>query len=640
MFFVVFFPTARAPPGSRRARLSGADARAPPLPRLFASSSTAMSALAPFFARRLLQIPQVPGDVVDAPQDALPGNAAAAGLAVEDTLDSGDAAWMMTSTALVVMMSIPGLALFYGGLVRPKNVLSAFANVLTCVAVVTLVWVFYGYSIAFSAENMAAGEYSVNSFFGTLRHGGLRDVGLFASTGSYPATVFVTFHLTFAAITTALVTGAFAERMKPTGCLWFAVGWSTLVYCPLAHQVWGGDGAFVHSFGAVDFAGGLVVHVSSGVAGLVASLMLGKRIGYPRVPKAPHSLVLTHVGGAMLWVGWFGFNAGSATAADFVAGRAMLVTQIASASGAVAWSVVERYSYGRPSSLGMISGAISGLVGITPAAGSVGAMPAVCVGAVAGAACFAACTFVKEAFGTYDDSLDVFGIHGVGGIVGALLTAFWCAPLANGSGFGVVVKRGGSEAPIREVGTQLGVQAASVAWAACWSAIGTAIVLKFVDVCHGGAHARLWNLKNVRSTPKEEEAGLDDSYFAERGYNFNVEDSAISVEVGPLRAMKGHGLQMYYTDDEGTRHPITYDQEAVDAEPQREAAARIEAEARPHARQTGIPRGYHDQVAAELAARGGVVGVRRRGDDGGFVVDTVELAKDRGERADRATGAA
>ena len=196
-----------------------------------------MSASAPFFARRLLQIPQVPGDVVDAPQDALPGNAAAAGLAVEDTLDSGDAAWMMTSTALVVMMSIPGLALFYGGLVRPKNVLSAFANVLTCVAVVTLVWVFYGYSIAFSAENMAAGEYSVNSFFGTLRHGGLRDVGLFASTGSYPATVFVTFHLTFAAITTALVTGAFAERMKPTGCLWFAVGWSTLVYCPLAHQV-------------------------------------------------------------------------------------------------------------------------------------------------------------------------------------------------------------------------------------------------------------------------------------------------------------------------------------------------------------------------------------------------------------------
>ena len=194
--------------GSRRARPSGADARAPPPPRLFASSSTAMSALAPFFARRLLQIPEIPGDVVDAPQDALPGNAAAAGLAVEDTLDSGDAAWMMTSTALVVMMSIPGLALFYGGLVRPKNVLSAFANVLTCVAVVTLVWVFYGYSIAFSAENMAAGEYSVNSFFGTLRHGGLRDVGLFASTGSYPATVFVTFHLTFAAITTALVTGA------------------------------------------------------------------------------------------------------------------------------------------------------------------------------------------------------------------------------------------------------------------------------------------------------------------------------------------------------------------------------------------------------------------------------------------------
>ena len=216
---------------------------------------------------------------------------------MEDTLDSGDAAWMMTSTALVVMMSIPGLALFYGGLVRPKNVLSAFANVLTCVAVVTLVWVFYGYSIAFSAENMAAGEYSVNSFFGTLRHGGLRDVGLFASTGSYPATVFVTFHLTFAAITTALVTGAFAERMKPTGCCGSPSGGRRSCTAPRAPSV--GRRRRVRALlRRRRLRGGLVVHVSSGVAGLVASLMLGKRIGYPRVPKAPHSLVLTHVGGA------------------------------------------------------------------------------------------------------------------------------------------------------------------------------------------------------------------------------------------------------------------------------------------------------------------------------------------------------
>ena len=254
---------------------------------------------------------------------------------------------------------------------------------------------------------------------------------------------------------------------------------------PLAHQIWGGDGALLHSIGAIDFAGGIVVHVSSGVSGIVAATMLGKRIGYPRIPKAPHSLVLTNIGGGLLWVGWFGFNAGSATAANYVAGQAMLVTQIASAAGAIGWTVAERSSYGRPSSLGMISGAISGLVSITPAAGSVGAMASMCIGAVAGILCFYSCTAAKEALGWYDDALDVFGIHGVGGIVGAILVSFWASPLAGGNGFGTIVLRGGETHPIREVGTQLGVQLCSIAYAVVWATLGTILVLKTVDACHG-----------------------------------------------------------------------------------------------------------------------------------------------------------
>ena len=292
-------------------------------------------------------------------------------------------------------------------------------------------WVLWGYSIAFSDVEMEKGRYNLHSFFGSLRNGGLTGISLFSSTGNYPASIFVTFHCMFACITTALITGAFAERMKLTAAWAFAVLWSTAVYCPLAHQVrkfipprpvaltnpnpkpdtqvWGGDGAFLHSLGAIDFAGGIVVHVSSGVSGLTVASMIGKRTGYPLIPKAPHSLVLTHVGASLLWVGWFGFNAGSSTAADFIAGQAMLVTQIASAAGVIGWTAVEVSCYGRPSSLGMVSGAIAGLVGVTPASGSIGAMGAICVGVVSGAACFNFCTYVKEAIGTYDDSLDVFG---------------------------------------------------------------------------------------------------------------------------------------------------------------------------------------------------------------------------------------
>ena len=251
-------------------------------------------------ARALLQIPPVEGNVA---QDMLPENAFVPADPF-DAIDTGDTAWMLTATALVAAMIIPGLACFYGGLVRPTNVLNAMSNVFFTFALVSIVWVLWGYSIAFSSEAMEAGRYNLHSLFGTLRHGGLRFIGNVSSTGNYPASIFVTFHMMFACITTALITGAFAERIKPTGAWWFAVGWSTIVYCPLAHQIWGGDGALLHSIGAIDFAGGIVVHVSSGVSGIVAATMLGKRIGYPRIPKAPHSPCSpTSAAGFSGWVG-------------------------------------------------------------------------------------------------------------------------------------------------------------------------------------------------------------------------------------------------------------------------------------------------------------------------------------------------
>ena len=497
------------------------------------------------------------------------------------------------------------------------------------VALVSVVWVLYGYSIAFSTVDMKAGDYNLNSFFGTLVNGGLSGISIFSSTGNYPASVFITFHMMFACITTALVTGAFAERMKVSAVWAFAVCWSTLVYCPLAHQVWGGDGAFLHSLGAIDFAGGIVVHISSGISGLTSAVIVGKRLGYPRIPKAPHSLVLTHIGGALLWVGWFGFNAGSATAADFIAGQAMLVTQIASASGVIGWTAIEHASYRRPSSLGMVSGAIAGLVAITPASGSVGVMAAILIGFVSGVLCFCFCTYVKEAIGTYDDSLDVFGIHGIGGITGAILTAIWCAPRLGGNGFGVIVLSGGEEHPIEEIGTQIGVQIASVCYAVVWSVVSTFLILKIIDVFHGGFHWRLTGLTHIRSTPKEEEVGLDDAYFAEQGYNFVAQDMKISVEVGPLRGRKGHGLQLYYTDEEGTRHPISFEsaETAEEEEEQLEATARIQASAA-HGGQD--PR-YHENIARALYADGGVVQMKRQGNDGKVVADKVSLPSTPGD---------
>ena len=325
-------------------------------------------------------------------------------------LDSGDTAWMLTSTALVLMMTIPGLALFYGGMVRKKNVLSSVMQCFAICCLATVLWMIAGYSLAFD---------SGNAFIGGLNKIFLAGIGLNTLNGTIPESLYMVFQMTFAIITPALITGAFADRMKFSALLWFSGLWVLLVYAPITHWVWGGG--FLGNAGVLDFAGGTVVHINAGVAGLVAALMLGKRTGLGTENLSPHNLVLSVIGASMLWVGWFGFNAGSAVAANGSAAMAMAVTQIATAAAALAWMFVEWGLRGKPSVLGIISGAIAGLVAITPASGYVTPSGALVIGLVAGAMCYWGATWLKRTCG-YDDSLDVFGIHGIGGIVGALLT--------------------------------------------------------------------------------------------------------------------------------------------------------------------------------------------------------------------------
>ena len=335
--------------------------------------------------------------------------------------DSGDTAWMLTSTALVLFMTIPGLALFYGGLVRVQNVLSVLMQCFALTGLITIVWIICGYSLAFNTAGMEAGKITLTSFVGGLGTMFLKGVGVDSLSGTIPETVFITFQLTFAIITPALIAGAFAERMKFSAMLIFSVLWSVVVYAPLCHMAWSGDGSlFGDIIGALDFAGGNVVHINAGIAALVAAILVGKRIGYGTSAMPPHSLTLTVVGASMLWVGWFGFNAGSAVAADGAAGMAMLVTQISTATAAVAWMFVEWGKHGKPSALGIVTGAVAGLVAITPASGSVGPIGALAIGLVSGVVCFWGATSLKSKLG-YDDSLDAFGVHGIGGIVGALV---------------------------------------------------------------------------------------------------------------------------------------------------------------------------------------------------------------------------
>jgi Amt family ammonium transporter len=355
----------------------------------------------------------------------------APGLMAVDKISAGDTAWMLTSTALVLMMSIPGLALFYGGMVRKKNILATLMQTFAIVCLVTLLWWVIGYSWAFTPGSPILGGAGRAFFNGmTFIHDPANQLSVSHLALTIPETVYAMFQLTFAAITPALIAGAFADRMKFSAMLVFMAVWSLLVYSPIAHMVWEPTG-WLNQAGVLDYAGGTVVHINAGVAGLASCLVLGKRLGYGKEAMAPHNLTLTLIGASLLWVGWFGFNAGSAGAADGRAGMAMLVTQMATATAALAWMSAEWLSRGKPSVLGIASGAVAGLVAITPASGFVGPTPAVIIGLVAGVVCFIAATSLKKALG-YDDSLDAFGVHGIGGIVGALLTGVFVSKEISG----------------------------------------------------------------------------------------------------------------------------------------------------------------------------------------------------------------
>jgi Amt family ammonium transporter len=390
------------------------------------------------------------------------GPALAQAAAPTPTLNSGDTAWMLTSTALVLLMTIPGVALFYSGMVRKKNVLATAMQSFAITCLVTVIWMVVGYSLAFDAGTAIIGG------FGKAMLAGM---GKDTLQGTIPESVFMVFQMTFAIITPALITGAFADRMKFSAMLVFVALWSILVYSPICHWVWGGG--FLGKGGVLDFAGGTVVHINSGIAGLVAAIVLGKRLGYREENMAPHNLVLSLIGASLLWVGWFGFNAGSAVAANGAAGMAMAVTQIATAAAALAWMICEWLTLGKPSVLGIVSGAVAGLVAITPAAGFVAPGGALIIGAAAGVICWWAAAKLKPMLG-YDDSLDVFGIHGVGGIVGALLTGVFA-----------VEAIGGAKGMLEGNTAQLGLQAYGVAVTVVYCAIATFILLKVVDVIIG-----------------------------------------------------------------------------------------------------------------------------------------------------------
>ncbi|MCE5975790.1 ammonium transporter [Pseudomonas sp. JR33AA] len=413
-------------------------------------------------------------------------------------LNSGDTAWMLTATALVLFMTIPGLALFYGGMVRSKNVLSVMMQCFAITGLMSILWVVYGYSMAFDTAGMEKGVLNFNSFVGGFSKAFLSGVtpdSLTSATALFPEAVFITFQMTFAIITPALIVGAFAERMKFSAMLVFMGIWFTLVYAPIAHMVWSGDGALMWDWGVLDFAGGTVVHINAGIAGLVCCLVLGKRKGYPTTPMAPHNLGYTLMGAAMLWIGWFGFNAGSAAAANGTAGMAMLVTQIATAAAALGWMFAEWVGHGKPSALGIASGVVAGLVAITPAAGTVGPIGALIIGLVSGVVCYFCATTLKRKLG-YDDSLDAFGVHGVGGIIGALLTGVFAAPALGG--FGTVT----------DIGMQVWIQAKGVIFTVVYTAIVTYVILKVLDVVMG-----------LRVNEEEESVGLDLAQHNERGYN-------------------------------------------------------------------------------------------------------------------------
>ena len=416
-------------------------------------------------------------------------------MADEVVLNTGDTAWMLVASLLVLFMTIPGLALFYGGMVRSKNVLSVMMQCFAITGLISLLWVIYGYSMAFDTTGMEKGVTNLNSFVGGLSKAFLSGVDTSSLVYAIPESVFIVFQMTFAIITPALIVGAFAERMKFSAMLIFMAVWFTLVYAPMCHMVWSGDGAFLWDEGVLDFAGGTVVHINAGIAGLVACLVLGKRKGFPTTAMAPHNLGYTLMGAAMLWIGWFGFNAGSAVAANGTAGMAMLVTQIATAAAALGWMFAEWLTHGKPSALGIASGAVAGLVAITPAAGTAGPMGAIVIGLASGVICFFCATSLKRKLG-YDDSLDAFGVHGIGGIVGAILTGVFAAPVLGGFG------------TVEDIGAQVWIQIVGVLVTVVYTGIVTFVILKVLDLVMG-----------LRVSEESETVGLDLSEHNERGYN-------------------------------------------------------------------------------------------------------------------------
>jgi ammonium transporter, Amt family len=402
-----------------------------------------------------------------------------------DKISSGDTAWMLTSTALVLMMSIPGLALFYGGMVRKKNVLATLMQTFAVTCVVTLLWWLIGYSWAFTPGSPFLGGASRAFFSGmTFMHDPTNKLSVSHLALTIPETVYAMFQMTFAAITPALIAGAFADRMKFSAMLVFMAAWSLLVYSPIAHMVWEPTG-WLNKAGVLDYAGGTVVHINAGIAGLASCLVLGKRLGYGREAMPPHNLTLTLIGASLLWVGWFGFNAGSAGAADGRAGMAMLVTQMATAAAALGWMFAEWVSKGKPSVLGIASGAVAGLVAITPASGFVGPTPAVIIGVIAGVVCFIAATSLKHALG-YDDSLDAFGVHGIGGIIGALLTGVFVSKEISGVEGSVLIQLKG------------------VAVTVIYGFAASFVILQIIDKTIG-----------LRVTEEQEREGLDISLHGE-----------------------------------------------------------------------------------------------------------------------------
>ena len=416
---------------------------------------------------------------------------------------AGDNAWMLVSAALVLMMTGPGLALFYGGLVRRKNTLAIMMQSFLLMALISVLWALVGYSLCFGGNGPVIGGFE---------HAFLRGVGAEPNpdyAGTIPQATFMIYQLMFAIITPALITGATAERMKFSGTVLFLTLWFLVVYAPLAHMVWGKGGFLNASLGGkfptLDFAGGTVVHISSGVSALVCALYLGKRTGYPKQPMPPHSLVLSFIGACLLWVGWFGFNAGSALAANSLATSAFVATHFATAGAAISWSLAEWIKNGRPSALGAISGAVAGLVAITPAAGFVGPMPALAIGFIAGLVCYYMVTKVKSIFG-YDDALDAFGVHGAGGTIGALLTGVFAQQVINPI-FGAGKPVGGMDGHWGQLGNQLvGVL---IAWG--FALVGTIVLLKITDMITG-----------IRVTETEEIEGLDITQHGEEAYNLEA----------------------------------------------------------------------------------------------------------------------